>query len=60
MSVKSPCVDICKFDKRTGYCTACARTAEEARRWRKMTDHKRHEILRDTPRRLTKILQPPK
>jgi predicted Fe-S protein YdhL (DUF1289 family) len=59
MSVKSPCVDICKFDKRTGFCTACARTKDEARGWKKMTDHKRHAILADTPRRLKKLQPPP-
>ncbi|MGH8141845.1 MAG: DUF1289 domain-containing protein, partial [Steroidobacteraceae bacterium] len=40
MAVKSPCIDVCEFDSRTGYCLGCARTLEEARKWEKLTDYR--------------------
>lgn len=55
MAVKSPCIDVCEFDGRTGYCFGCARTLEEARRWEKLTDYKRHAILNDRARREAKL-----
>jgi predicted Fe-S protein YdhL (DUF1289 family) len=55
MAVKSPCIDVCSFDGRTGYCVACLRTREEARGWKKMTDHKRHQIVNDRARRQAKL-----
>lgn len=55
MAVKSPCIDVCEFDRRTGYCLGCARTLEEARQWEKLTDHRRHSILNDRSRREAKL-----
>lgn len=55
MSLPSPCVDICQFDRRKDMCTGCFRTTDEIRRWRKMTDHRRREILSDRRRREAKL-----
>jgi predicted Fe-S protein YdhL (DUF1289 family) len=55
MAVKSPCVDLCAFDGKTGFCTGCYRTREEARSWKKMTDHRRHQIINERSRREAKI-----
>ncbi|AWV02954.1 DUF1289 domain-containing protein [Burkholderia sp. JP2-270] len=55
MAVKSPCIDVCSFDGRTGYCVACLRTRDEARAWKKMTDHRRHQIVNDRARRQAKL-----
>jgi hypothetical protein len=55
MAVKSPCIDVCEFDSRTGYCLGCARTLEEARKWEKLTDYRRHAILNDRARREVKL-----
>ncbi|WP_084416541.1 DUF1289 domain-containing protein [Massilia alkalitolerans] len=55
MAVKSPCVDLCKFDGRTGYCTGCLRTRPEAQGWKKMTDHTRHQIINERGRREKKL-----
>ncbi|TCW84234.1 DUF1289 domain-containing protein [Burkholderia sp. SRS-46] len=55
MAVKSPCIDICSFDGRTGFCIGCLRTLEEARAWKKMTDHRRHQIVNDRARRQAKL-----
>ncbi|HTP39855.1 MAG TPA: DUF1289 domain-containing protein [Steroidobacteraceae bacterium] len=58
MAVKSPCIDVCEFDSRTGYCLGCARTLEEARKWDKFTDFRRHAILNDRKRRESKLGRP--
>ncbi|UGV26957.1 DUF1289 domain-containing protein [Rhodopseudomonas boonkerdii] len=57
MTVASPCIDICQFDRKKDMCTGCLRTTEEIRLWRKMTDHKRRTILSDRRRREAKLLQ---
>ena len=33
---KSPCIDICKFIGPNGWCLGCARTRDEARKWKKL------------------------
>lgn len=38
-------------------CTGCFRTTDEIRLWRKMTDHRRREILSDRRRREAKLLE---
>ncbi|WP_179404097.1 DUF1289 domain-containing protein [Burkholderia guangdongensis] len=55
MAVKSPCIDVCSFDGKSGYCVGCLRTLEEARLWKKMTDHRRHQIINDRHRRQAKL-----
>ena len=55
MAVKSPCIELCSFDGRTGFCTGCLRTRLEAREWKKMTDHRRHQILNERTRREKKL-----
>jgi predicted Fe-S protein YdhL (DUF1289 family) len=55
MSVPSPCVDICQFDRRTGFCFGCLRTLEEAYCWHQMTDNRRRQILVDVVRRRAEI-----
>jgi predicted Fe-S protein YdhL (DUF1289 family) len=55
MAVKSPCVDVCKFEGKTGLCIACLRTREEARGWKKMSDHRRHQIINERPMRETRL-----
>lgn len=55
MAVKSPCIEQCRFDGRTGFCTGCLRTQAEAREWKKMTDHRRHQIVNERARRERKL-----
>ncbi len=55
MAVASPCIDVCRMDGRTGYCTGCLRTAEEIRRWRKLTDHQCRRVLEDAKRRRARL-----
>ncbi|MBL8579575.1 MAG: DUF1289 domain-containing protein [Mesorhizobium sp.] len=55
MAVPSPCLDLCKFDRKSDMCVGCFRTTEEIRMWKKMTDHKRHAILAERSRRQSKL-----
>lgn len=53
MSVKSPCIDICKFDSKTGLCLGCLRTRDECKSWKKMKDKHRRKVIDDRSRRET-------
>jgi predicted Fe-S protein YdhL (DUF1289 family) len=55
MAVKSPCVGLCAFDGKTGFCVGCLRTLDEIRDWKKMTDHRRHQVIHDRSRRQAKL-----
>lgn len=55
MGVPSPCIDVCRMDGRTGYCTGCLRTAEEIRRWRKLTDHQCRRVLEESKWRRARL-----
>lgn len=53
--MKSPCIDICRFDGRTGWCVACGRTQVECRSWRKAARLTLLGIQAQLPRRLAKL-----
>jgi uncharacterized protein len=55
MSVKSPCIDICKFDARTGLCVGCLRTREECKQWKKMKNRHRQKIIDARPGRASSL-----
>ena len=55
MAVKSPCIDVCAFDGKTKLCVGCFRTLDEIRGWKKMTDHRRHQVINDRARRQAKL-----
>jgi predicted Fe-S protein YdhL (DUF1289 family) len=55
VAIKSPCADICRFDRKASLCVGCFRTQEEIRQWNKMTDHKRRQILAERARREAKV-----
>jgi len=55
MAVASPCIDLCRMDRKTGWCVGCLRTPDEIRGWTKMTDYRRHKVLAETPRRRRKL-----
>jgi predicted Fe-S protein YdhL (DUF1289 family) len=57
MAVPSPCLDICHFDRRSDMCVGCFRTTEEVRQWKKMSDHRRHQIIAERRRREAKLAQ---
>ncbi len=35
-SKRSPCIDVCKFTEKNGWCLGCGRTKEEAGKWKKL------------------------
>ncbi len=53
--MKSPCIDICRFDATTGWCEGCGRTRSEIADWRKLTPYRLSAVTRDLPRRLQRI-----
>ncbi|MDE1179919.1 DUF1289 domain-containing protein [Paraburkholderia sp.] len=55
MSVKSPCIDICKFDSKSGLCVGCLRTRTECKEWKKMKNKHRQKIIDDKPKRIILI-----
>lgn len=55
--MKSPCVELCGFDGRSGWCRGCGRSREEVRRWRNLRPGDARRVLDDLPRRLTKLAQ---
>ncbi|HEY1996852.1 DUF1289 domain-containing protein [Paraburkholderia sp.] len=55
MSIKSPCIDICKFDGKTGLCIGCLRTRDECKEWKKMKNTRRQKIIDERPRRAAKL-----
>jgi predicted Fe-S protein YdhL (DUF1289 family) len=55
MSVKSPCIDICKFDGKTGLCVGCLRTRDECKEWKKMKNKHRQKIVDERALRSSKF-----
>jgi uncharacterized protein len=55
MSVKNPCISVCKFDSKTGFCVGCLRTRDECKEWKKMKNKRRQKMIDDRPRREQKL-----
>jgi predicted Fe-S protein YdhL (DUF1289 family) len=55
MAVESPCINICKFDGKTGLCTGCLRTKDECRQWKKLKNKSRTKIIDERPKREAKL-----
>jgi predicted Fe-S protein YdhL (DUF1289 family) len=36
--VASPCIDVCRMDRRTGLCEGCLRTIDEIAAWGALTE----------------------
>lgn len=53
--MKSPCIDICKFDRRSGWCIGCGRTKDECKMWKKAKKPKLKAIKAELPGRLAKL-----
>ncbi len=51
----SPCIDVCQFSGKNGWCKGCGRTREEARKWRSMKPFAKTAVLRDLSRRIAII-----
>ncbi len=43
--VRSPCINVCRIDSRSGYCEGCRRTVEEITRWPLASDAERAAVV---------------
>ena len=53
-TVASPCINICRIDRRSGWCEGCRRTIDEITRWPHADDDERRAILAQLPARVVK------
>jgi len=51
-TVPSPCINVCRIDRRSGWCEGCRRTVEEITRWPLANDAERLAILDELPNRV--------
>ncbi|MFN4088974.1 MAG: DUF1289 domain-containing protein [Alphaproteobacteria bacterium] len=49
--IRSPCIGVCRIDRVSGFCTGCARTPAEIRRWKRSDDTVKRLILAALPGR---------
>lgn len=42
--VQSPCIDVCKMDRKTGWCEGCLRTIDEIAAWSTMSDDDKRAV----------------
>jgi uncharacterized protein len=42
---KSPCVDICKIDKKTSLCKGCLRTKREIKTWKTLSKAEQRDVV---------------
>lgn len=50
-SIASPCTNVCRINRRTGWCEGCRRTMDEISRWPHANDDERRAILARLPER---------
>ena len=50
--IKTPCVEICTLDARSGLCLGCGRTIDEIARWTAMSEAERARVMSEPPWRL--------
>ncbi|OYX07019.1 MAG: DUF1289 domain-containing protein [Sphingomonadales bacterium 32-68-7] len=55
MRKDDPCIQVCQFDGRTGWCVGCGLTVPEIRSWNKLTPFIRNSLVRELPRRVGKL-----
>ena len=49
---RSPCVNVCEYRGKKGWCTECGMTCEESMTWCKMKPYDRNALLKELHRRL--------
>lgn len=59
--VPSPCINVCKMDGTTGWCTGCLRTIAEIASWSQLVDADKQAVWQQLPERRAQwmALQPP-
>jgi predicted Fe-S protein YdhL (DUF1289 family) len=53
-TVPSPCTNVCRIDRRSGWCEGCRRTVDEITRWPLANDAERLAILDQLPKRVVR------
>lgn len=48
----SPCVSICTYERRLGYCTGCGRTLDEIAGWGRLNDGQKRTVRAAAAERL--------
>ena len=59
MKKDDPCIGVCEWDGKTGWCLGCGRTIPEIKTWRKLTPYRRTALLRELPRRVEQLSKSP-
>ena len=49
--VASPCVNVCKMDEASGWCTGCLRTLDEIAWWSQLDDEDKRAVWQQLPQR---------
>ena len=52
MSVRSPCTNVCRIDRRSGWCDGCRRTVDEIMAWPTASETEQRAILAKLPGRI--------
>jgi len=53
--IKSPCIQVCAVDGRSGHCLGCGRTLGEIAQWARFTDLQREEVMQMLPERIAAL-----
>ena len=51
MTVRSPCTNVCRIDRRSGWCDGCRRTVAEIMAWPTASEAEQRAILAELPTR---------
>lgn len=49
--VASPCTNVCRIDRRSGFCEGCRRSVDEITRWSLASEAERRAIVAELPSR---------
>ena len=53
--IQSPCVNICRIDRKHRLCEGCGRTTAEIARWGETTDADRSAVMVELPARMARM-----
>ena len=52
---KSPCIGVCEFSGRNGWCTGCGLSLEEAHKWKKLKPYDKKALEKKLKKRLSSL-----
>lgn len=53
--IESPCVNICRIGRASGWCEGCGRTLAEIGRWSACDEAYRRAVMAELPARMAKL-----